>query len=159
MMRALRYLSVLFVLDGSADAFSMASRRAFGGLLTGALTPLVFRAPDAAHSEGTIRKSVYLGFLFFTPFPPEMLSNSFLMADTIKTLDFSLPSYSDIKNPTASVETSKSLYVESGKPAAPSKQGGDIGLLLPSMKKKSAEETKVKEAPPKKSSSSAKYEF
>jgi hypothetical protein len=140
----------------------------FGGVAKN-LWRIAYRCLDAARVSGTrcrpfrrydtIPSSFNLGFLFFTLFPPEMLSNTFLMADAIKTLDFSLPSYSDIKDPTASVETAKSLYVEAGKQAAPPKQGGDIGLLLPSMKKKSAEETKKTEAPPKKSSSSAKYEF
>lgn len=88
-----------------------------------------------------------------------MFSNALLVADNIKTLDFSLPSYSEIKDPTASVETAKSLYIQPGKQAAPPKQGGDIGLLLPSMKKKSAKEVKKEATTPTTSSSSAKYQF
>jgi hypothetical protein len=97
---------------------------------------------------------------FCVVFLLELLSkNVFLVAESIKTLDFSLPSYSEIKDPKASLETAKSLYVQPAKAAAPPKQGGDIGLLLPSTTKKSAEETKKQAAPPKTSSSSVKYEF
>ena len=41
-----------------------------------------------------------------------MTSSSVVISDALKTLDMSLPSYDDISDATASVETVKSLYVE-----------------------------------------------
>lgn len=90
-----------------------------------------------------------------------LVSSSHLVADSIKTLDMSLPSYGEIKSSKASVENVASLSV-------PASQGGGTGIaasrkrtsnkkagvvvnkMLPSMakqsaeaKKKAAEEAKV----------------
>jgi hypothetical protein len=62
-MRAFRLVTILFVFYCSADAFSVATRRSFGGLVAaGILTPFVFQAPDA-RSEGTVpmlQRLIYL---------------------------------------------------------------------------------------------------
>ena len=90
------------------------------------------------------------------------------IADVIRTMDMSMPSYGDISNYKASVENSKSLSVEA---AAEAKKGKSdqkkdffgntqnpqtaAGKFLPSMRKSSAEAKKAAT----KESSSTEYQF
>lgn len=85
-----------------------------------------------------------------------LASSTLQIADTIKTLDMSLPSYTDIKDSKASVSNVKSLSVDEPTKALVStmksrkkvetKSDDDtnaaLSAILPSMGKKSAEATK-----------------
>jgi hypothetical protein len=75
------------------------------------------------------------------------LSSSVQIADAVKTLDMSMPSYSDIKGFKSSVENVKSLSVQETKggsgggvgiSASQKKRGMPMSSVLPSMGKKSA---------------------
>jgi hypothetical protein len=84
------------------------------------------------------------------------------IADTIKTLDMTLPTYGDISDAKVSVENTKSLSVEvavpvtKSKPAAAStatssSDSNIAAAFLPSMSKKSAQVKAAEKAPaPKK---------
>ena len=75
-------------------------------------------------------------------------SSSLQIADQIKLLDMSLPSYDDVKSSKASVENVKSLSVAPGKggsagvSSGQKKKGFPVSSVLPSMGKKSAKEKK-----------------
>lgn len=85
-----------------------------------------------------------------------MLPTSLLIADTIKTLDFSMPSYNDISDAKASVETVKSLSVPSNTKAAPAIKSSGTKKLAPSAKKQAATAAPAKT---KGSTTTVKYEF
>lgn len=76
-------------------------------------------------------------------------SSSIYVADQIKTLDMSLPSYDEVKSFKASVENVKSLSVQSGPSGSvgatteDKKKGLSASSVLPSMNKKSAKEKKA----------------
>lgn len=86
------------------------------------------------------------------------MSSGLTLADDVKTLDFSLPSYDSISSSKASVETVEGLaqeYKEEKTPRAPKakkapKADGDNGnpmaSLLPSMNKGPANKPKAKSA-------------
>ena len=88
-------------------------------------------------------------------------SSSLEIADSIKTLDMSMPSYNDISSAKASVDDRKGLYVDplTGKPApktmkvplsaSSSKGRNPVGNMLPSMNKQSAAAKQAEEAKPK----------
>ena len=86
-------------------------------------------------------------------------SSTLQVSDAIKTLDMSLPSYGDIKNPTASIENVESLSVKvipgssgggggggAGVTKSLKKTGIPMSSVLPSMGKKSAKAKKEEKA-------------
>lgn len=87
-------------------------------------------------------------FLAMPPSTAPAFSSSMEIADTIKMLDMTLPSYGDISDAKVSVENTKSLSMEvvvpvtKSEPAAASKSSSDSNLaaaFLPSMSKKNGQ--------------------
>ena len=105
------------------------------------------------------------------PVPP--FSSSMEIAESIKVLDMSMPTYGDISNYKSSVENTKSLSVEGGEkmgiPTSKSKRSSSssasssssssnpMGSFLPSMNKKSAADKKAEKT--KTYSSTPGYDF
>lgn len=75
---------------------------------------------------------------------------SMMVADSVKMLDMSLPSYGDISDSKTSVENTKSLYLDPsttkgmGIAASQKKKGIPMSSVLPSMGKESADKKKKK---------------
>lgn len=95
-------------------------------------------------------------------------SSSVQVADAVKTLDMSLPSYSDLKDSKSSIENVPSLSVApsagggSGISRSQRKAGMPVSSVLPSMGKKSAKAKAAEKAARQAPSSSGKmpeYDF